>query len=145
MNELIFAGIVLSLLFAELIGISPGGIVVPAYFVLYWDDPFRMALTLLVAGLSMVSVRLLSRYMILYGRRRFAMYLIIGMLLKAAFGALFMASPIPIPNLALSIGYIIPGLIASDAERQGPVPTVLALGIVTALLKLIMMVPGWAI
>ena len=145
MNELIFAGIIVSLLFTELTGISPGGIVVPAYFVLYWDDPIRMALTLFIAGLCMLIVRLLSRYMILYGRRRFAMYLIVGMVLKYLFASLYRASPIAIPNLSLSIGYIIPGLIASDAERQGIVPTLLGLGIVTALLKLIMMVPGWTI
>ena len=145
MNELIFAGILISLLFAELTGISPGGIVVPAYFVLFWNDPYRMVLTLLISGLCMLLVRLMSRHMILYGRRRFAMHLIVGMLLKLAFSALYAASPLAIPNLSLSIGYIIPGLLAHDAERQGVFPTLLGLGIVAALLKLLMIALGWGI
>ena len=144
MNELTIAGIILSLAFAELTGISPGGIVVPAYFVLFWGDPIRMALTLLVGSLCMLIVRFLSRHMILYGQRRFAMHLMVGLVLKLLFGALYAASPLSIPNLSLSIGYIVPGLLAHDAERQGTMPTLLGLGIVTALLKLIMMVPGWA-
>ena len=142
MNELTIAGIILSLAFAELTGISPGGIVVPAYFVLFWGDPVRMALTMFISGLCMLIVRFLSRHMILYGQRRFAMYLLVGLLLKLLFGALYAASPLSIPNLSLSIGYIIPGLLARDGERQGIPATLLGLGIVTALLKLIMMIPG---
>lgn len=137
MNELIFWGILASLAFTELTGVSPGGIIVPAYFALYFGDPLRMGLTLALSLLCMLIVRLLSRYMILYGRRRFAVYLLLGILLKAAFSFLYANGPAGIPNLSLSIGYVIPGLLGREAERQGVVITFVSLGIVVCLLRLI--------
>lgn len=145
MNELIFWGVIVSLVFTELVGASPGGIIVPAYFLLYWNDPWRMLLTVLISLLCMGIVRLMSRFMILYGRRRFAVYLLLGMLLKYAFGILYAHGPPELPNLSLSIGYIIPGLLAREAERQGIVPTLLSLGIVVLLLRLLqILLMGWA-
>lgn len=142
MNDMVFWGILASLLFTELTGISPGGIIVPAYFVLYFHDPLRMGLTLALALLCMGIVRLLSRYMILFGRRRFAVYLLTGMLLKALFAFAYTQSPIAIPNLSLSIGYIVPGLLGREAERQGIVLTLAALGVTVCLLRLAQMALG---
>lgn len=136
MNEMIFWGILASLAFAELTGISPGGIIVPAYFLMYFHDPVRMALTLGLSLLCLGFVRLLSRYTILYGRRRFVIFLLSGMLLKAIFAFAYANSPVAIPNLSLSIGYVIPGLLARDAEKQGIVRTFLGLAIVVCFLRL---------
>lgn len=137
MNDLIFWGIIASLLFTEITGVSPGGIIVPAYFVLYFHDPMRMGLTLGLSLLCIVIVRLLSRYMILYGRRRFAVYLLLGIVLKALFAFVYAQSPLALPNLSLSIGYVIPGLLGRDAERQGIGVTFIALGVVVCLLRLV--------
>jgi len=137
MRDMIFWGVLISLAFTELSGLSPGGVIVPAYFALYLYDPWRVALTL---GLSLVCVgivRLLSRYMILYGRRRFAVYLVVGMLLKLLLGVVYTATPLGLPNLSLSIGYVIPGLLGRDVERQGILPTFASLGIVCCLLLLL--------
>ncbi len=142
MHDMMFWGVLVSLLYAELTGISPGGIVVAGYFVLYWNDPLRILLTLGISLLCLLVVRLLSRYMILYGRRRFAVYLLTGMLLKMAFALLYAEGPAGLPNLSLSIGYLVPGLLARDAERQGIVPTFLSLGVVVCLLKLVEMLVG---
>lgn len=140
MNEMIFWGILASLLFAELTGISPGGIIVPAYFLLYFHDPARMALTLGLSLACMGVVRLLSRYMILYGRRRFAMFLLVGIVLRGALALLYTHGPAGLPNLSLSIGYLIPGLLGREAEKQGVVVTFVALGVVVCLLRLVQMV-----
>lgn len=140
MNELIFIGIIISLLYTEITGISPGGIIVPAYFVLYIHDPVRMASTLVIALLCMGIVRLLSRFMILYGRRRYAVYLLTGIVLKAAAGLLFAGGVDFMLSLSLSIGYIIPGLLGREAERQGILPTFASLGIVTGILYLLRLV-----
>jgi len=137
MHDMIFWGVLISLVFTELSGVSPGGIIVPAYFALYLYDPWRVALTL---GLSLVCVgvvRLLSRFMILYGRRRLAVYLLVGILLKFLLGEAYAGGPFALPNLSLSIGYVIPGLLGRDVERQGIVPTFAALGIVCCLLLLL--------
>lgn len=136
MNDLIFWGILASLAFTELTGISPGGIIVPAYFVLYFGDPWRMALTLALALLTMGIVRLLSGFMILYGRRRYAVYLLVGIVLKALLALLYGSGFLALPNLSLSIGYLVPGLLGREAERQGIGRTFLSLGIVVCVLRL---------
>lgn len=136
MNDLIFWGILASLVFTELTGLSPGGVIVPAYFVLYFHDPMRMALTLGLSLLCMGIVRLLSNFMILYGRRRFAVYLLLGIVLKAVFAFAYVNSPVAVPNLSLSIGYVIPGLLGREAERQGVGVTFVALGVVVCVLRL---------
>lgn len=136
MNELIFWGIVASLAFTELTGLSPGGIIVPAYFLLYWNDPARLLLTLGLSLACMGIVRLLSRFMILYGRRRYAVYLLTGILLKAGLALLYAKTSLPLPNLSLSIGYLIPGLLGREAERQGILRTFVSLGIVVCILRL---------
>lgn len=136
MHEMIFWGVLVSLLFSELTGISPGGVIVPAYFLLYWQDPYRIGLTLGLSLLCIVLVRMLSRHMILYGRRRFVVYLLTGIVLKMLFALLYAKSDLPL-NLSLSIGYLIPGLLGRDAERQGIVRTFLALGVVVCFLRLL--------
>lgn len=139
MNELIFWGILVSLVFTELTGLSPGGVIVPAYFVLYFHDPMRMVLTLGMSLLCIGIVRLLSNFMILYGRRRFAVYLLLGIVLKVIFAFIFTNSPVAVPNLSLSIGYVIPGLLGREAERQGVGVTFVALGVVVCVLRLAQM------
>ena len=129
MNEILLFGIFFSLLFTELTDLSPGGIIVPAYFAMYFYSPERMAGTVVLALLCVCIVRFFSKFMILYGRRRYAVFVITGILLKillSFFGA----------GAAFSIGSLIPGILGRDMERQKIVPTLLALGIVTLFIRL---------
>lgn len=126
MNEILLIGIIFSLIYTELTDLSPGGMIVPAYFAMYSYDWERMVGTILISGLCILIVHFLSKYMILYGRRRYAVFIFSGILLKymislLGFGASF------------SIGSLIPGILGRDMERQKPIPTLLSLGIVTAL------------
>ena len=124
MNELAIISLLFSLLFVELTGIAPGGIIVPFYFVLYLDEPMKMAATVLAAALSVGIVRLLSNVTILYGRRRFALYIVVGILLKVLFTYLY-------------IGHLVPGILGSTMERQGVVKTTLALAAGTLMVRLL--------
>lgn len=138
MNMQVFIGIVLSLLFIELTGLSPGGIITPAYFALFvYDAPLRILLTFIIAVLSFAIMRLLSRYAIIYGKRRYIMYLLCGMAIKALFSLPQLAGLAGLPSLSLSIGFLIPGLIGHDMERQGIFPTIFSICIVVALLLLV--------
>ena len=60
----------------ELVGLSPGGIIVPGYLALYFSEPLRLVATLIDAALAFAAVRLLSKRLILFGRRRYAACLI---------------------------------------------------------------------
>ena len=131
-------GIVVSFAFYEIVGLSPGGIVVPGYIALFLDQPIRILVTLLVALLTYFIVSKLSNYIILYGRRRFLAMILIGFLLKWLIEEIIIT--IPISGIELrSIGYIIPGLIANEMGRQGIFPTLYSLAIVSIIVHLILL------
>ena len=122
----ILIGLFVALIFAEVTGVLPGGLVVPAYFALYADQPGRMAATLAAALIALGLYKIAARYLLLFGRRRFVFLLLTGALVGQA-GFLIW------PNLALGgfdlrvIGWIIPGLLANNLARQKFGPTIAAL------------------
>ena len=116
-------GLVVSLLYAEVFGVAPGGIIVPGYLALGLSDPVVVLLTLGISLLTFFVVRVLATVMIIYGRRRTVLMILIGFLLgslvRAGLGAGTPIGPFEI-NV---IGYIIPGLLAIWMDRQGIVVT----------------------
>ena len=138
MYQAIGIGIVVSFAFYEIVGLSPGGIVVPGYIALFLDQPIRILVTLLAALLTYFIVSKLSNYIILYGRRRFLAMILIGFLLKWLIEEIIIT--IPISGIELrSIGYIIPGLTANEMRRQGILPTLYSLATVSIIVRLILL------
>lgn len=131
-------GAMVSFAFYEMVGFSPGGIVVPGYVALFLDQPIRILVTLLVALLTYFAVKILSNYIILYGRRRFLTMVLVSFLLKWLIEEMIIKMPISGVELR-SIGYIIPGLIANEMRRQGIFPTLYSLAIVSILVRLILL------
>ena len=131
-------GVMVSFAFYEVVGFSPGGIVVPGYIALFLDQPIRILVTLLVALLTYFAVKILSNYIILYGRRRFLTMVLVSFLLKWLIEEMIIKMPISSIELR-SIGYIIPGLIANEMRRQGIFPTIYSLAIVSILVRLILL------
>jgi poly-gamma-glutamate biosynthesis protein PgsC/CapC len=131
-------GVMVSFAFYEIIGFSPGGIVVPGYIALFLDQPVRILITLAVALLTYFAVKILSNYIILYGRRRFLTMVLVSFLLKWLIEEIIIKMPISGIELR-SIGYIIPGLIANEMRRQGIFPTIYSLAIVSILVRLILL------
>jgi poly-gamma-glutamate biosynthesis protein PgsC/CapC len=131
-------GVMVSFVFYEMVGFSPGGIVVPGYVALFLDQPIRILVTLLVALLTYFAVKILSNYIILYGRRRFLAMVLVSFLLKWLIEEIIIKMPISGIELR-SIGYIIPGLIANEMRRQGIFPTLYSLAIVSILVRLILL------
>ncbi len=128
--ETIFIGLALALLYKEVMGIYPGGIIVPAFLALTLDHPAQGVTTVAVACLSLVIYKLLARYFILFGSRRFVIILLIGAGL-AQLCALAAPKLIASPAEFQVIGFIIPGLLANNLERQRFFPTVASLVTVT--------------
>lgn len=116
-------GLIVSLLYAETFGVAPGGIIVPGYLALAIDDPIKVALTFAISLLTFFVVRVLATAMIIYGRRRTVLMILIGFLLgslvRTGLGAGTPVGPFEIDV----IGYIIPGLLAIWMDRQGIVVT----------------------
>lgn len=130
--ETLLIGLLLALAYAEATRISPGGLIVPGYLALYLDQPLRVAATLAVAGISVLVYRLLSRRLILFGRRRFIFMILLGAVLAQAW---FFAHPRLFggPLELRVIGWVIPGLLASNLDRQKIMPTLASLATVTVM------------
>lgn len=112
-------GVTLSLIFTERTGILPAGLVVPGYLALVFNQPVFMLVVLFISILTYVIVTYgVSRFMILYGRRKFAAMLITGICLKLLFDYCYPVMPFEIFEFR-GIGVIVPGLIANTIQRQG--------------------------
>jgi gamma-polyglutamate biosynthesis protein CapC len=134
--ELIFIALLASLLFAGVTGVYAGGIIVPSYLVLFVNQPLRLAGTFAAALLTYACYKLISRYLILFGRRMFVFMVLTGAVWTFCWIQFF---PLLHPA-ALEfrvIGWVVPGLIANNFQRQGILPTTAALVTVTVAVYLV--------
>lgn len=138
-NETILLGVILSLVFTEITGLS-AGLIVPGYLALSLHSPLRLLSTFAVALIAVGLCRLLSRVVILYGRRRFALLLLSTFALGWLGGALGL-----LPGGVSVIGVLIPGIIAREIDRQGVRDTLLSMCVTTAMLAAILFVLGYPV
>ncbi|ELK46406.1 poly-gamma-glutamate biosynthesis protein PgsC [Halobacillus sp. ACCC02827] len=133
-------GIILSLIFAEKTGVLPAGLVVPGYLALVFDQPIFLAVVFFLSLLTYVIVTYgISKFTILYGRRKFAAMLSTGIVLKLLFDFLYPVVPFEIMEFR-GIGVIVPGLIANTMQKQGLVLTTVSTLLLSGLTFLIMTV-----
>ncbi|MBN8235200.1 poly-gamma-glutamate biosynthesis protein PgsC [Halobacillus kuroshimensis] len=131
-------GIILSLIFAEKTGVLPAGLVVPGYLALVFDQPIFIAVVFFISLLTYVIVTFgVSKFTILYGRRKFAAMLSVGIVLKLLFDFLYPVVPFEIMEFR-GIGVIVPGLIANTMQKQGLVVTTASTLLLSGLTFLIM-------
>jgi len=117
-------GVILSLLFSEKTGIVPAGLVVPGYLALVFDQPIFIAVIFGISLLTYVIVTYgLSRIVLLYGRRKFAAMLSVGIVLKLLLDYTYPVLPFEILEFR-GIGVIVPGLIANTIQKQGAIITI---------------------
>lgn len=128
--EIAVIGLLASLGFIWRTGVYPGGIIVPSYLALFLYEPQRIAGTMLAALLALAAYRVASRWLILFGRRRFVFLVVAGgvwaLLWLESFPYLF-----PTSVEYRVIGWVIPGLIANQLDRQGVAVTTASLVTVT--------------
>ncbi len=139
--ELFLVGLVVGFLYYEWVGVSPGGVIPPAYLALFLHEPERIVVTVVLALVVCGAVRVLQRYTFLYGRRRLLVVLLLGFVAKWLVEGL-LAPNVAAPFEIHAVGYLIPGLIANDMVRQRVLPTILSLGIVTLVVGLVGMLLG---
>ncbi len=136
--ETFLAGLVIGFLFYELSGYTAGGVIAPAYFALYLHSPLRILSTVAAAFLVWVLIEQLSRYLLIFGRRRLMISIILGFCVKILLESIVAQVNITYYDMTV-VGYIIPGLIANEMSRQKPIPTLASLVVVTALVTLVTM------
>lgn len=133
-------GVILSLLFSELIGASAGGIVVPGYIAMYLHRPTMIIGTIAVSLATLILIKIISSFSLLYGKRRMVLSILIGFILGWATRNIIFVNVTVYDLRMQSIGYIIPGLIANWMERQGIFRTLFTMIIAAVLVRLILIV-----
>lgn len=135
MNQILLTlSIVLGCLYTELTGLLAGGLVSAGYLSMNLFEPARIAATLAVSFVTWLCVLGLSQLVIVYGRRRFVLCLLVGMVLSALPGV------VPLSLDVRVIGLVVPGLIANDMVRQGPVKTLVSFASLTCALALVALI-----
>lgn len=132
-------GIAVSLGLFQLTGLSAGGVISPGYIALVLDRPGMLATILLSAFAAWGLLVLLSRYLFLYGTRRFGMTILLALVLTTGIQAL-RGGLGPIALEWGGLGFIVPGLIAHHMDRQGPLRTLVMLAIAAPLTRVLAMV-----
>lgn len=133
-------GLVVSLCFAELFGLSAAGMIVPGYFALNMTHLPNVCLTVFAAIVTSLIIRLLSNYLIIFGRRRIALTILIaflvGLLLRHGFESVLALQTFGAAYQV--IGFIIPGLIAISIDRHGMIETITSVLTTSVVVRLIL-------
>ncbi|KWW17422.1 MULTISPECIES: poly-gamma-glutamate biosynthesis protein PgsC [Bacillaceae] len=112
-------GVTLSLIFSEKTGVVPAGLIVPGYLALVFDQWEIMLVIMIISVVTyLIVTHGLSRWVILYGRRKFAAMMVTGICLKLLLDFVYPVMPFEIFEFR-GIGIIVPGLIANTIQRQG--------------------------
>lgn len=130
-------GLTIGLIFIEITGITPGGIIVPGYLALMLDQPITVLIVLLISMLTFLVVKfILPKFIILYGRR-FVALIVLAVFFKLLFEFMYPILPFEIYEFR-GIGVIVPPLIANSFLKQGIKLTILGTAAVTVPVFIIM-------
>ena len=74
-------GMIISLILTESIGVTAGGLIVPGYIALNLHSPYMVLITFLISIFTLLILNLLSRFIIIYGKRRLVFCLLFSFIL----------------------------------------------------------------
>lgn len=120
-------GTLLTLMFVEVTGILPSGLIVPGYLALATArEPIMLVFIFLISLVTFIIVNYgVGKITILYGKRKFAAMITIAILLKIVIDFFYNNMYTGVVELS-AIGTVVPGLIANTIHKQGVIPTVLS-------------------
>lgn len=131
------AGILLGMLYYRKTGWACGGIITPGVIALYISDPLKIGVALMAGMATWLILEGLVRYTGIYGRQRLAAALLIALALRYPLVALT-------AETSLWLGWVVPGLVGADMQRQGATVTMastVAVSVATAMVvQLILLV-----
>ena len=126
-------GMLISLILTETLGVTAGGLIVPGYIGLSLNTPEDIILTFIVSIITIGIIKILSKFILIYGKRRLVLCLIIGFLIGYPF--MYKSELVNFKGIFI-VGYIIPGLIASWMDRQGILRTISTIMITSSIVFL---------
>lgn len=130
-------GIIISLFFIEKFGMAAGGIIIPGYIALQLTTVDRLIGLVVVAFITFLLIKLISRFTFLFGRRQMVVALLIGTVLSIMSHHLLTFNTANSSIELSAIGWVIPGLIAHWAAKQGFLKTLSMMSITSVIVRLL--------
>lgn len=112
-------GILLGMLYYHKTGWACGGIITPGVIAIYIGDPDMVLVSVAAGIVTWLALGVLVRFTGLYGRQRLAAAMLIALALRYPLVSVWGAT-------SLWLGWVIPGLLGADMQRQGVAMTLSA-------------------
>lgn len=122
-------GVLVSILFYEKVQLTTGGAIVPAYLAIAIPAPLYILTTLAAGYLTYLVVSVfLAKRIIVYGRRKFELEVLVGLFFVAVgTGLAYLLGGVDPRFVGFAgVGFLVPGVIAHDMFRQRPKRTFFA-------------------
>ncbi len=122
-------GILLGMLYYHKTGWACGGIITPGVIAIYISDPDKVLVSMAAGLLTWIVLKFLVHFTGIYGRQRLAAAMLIALALRYPLVSVW-------GETSLWLGWVVPGLMGADIQRQGVVITlsaVVAVSVVTAM------------
>jgi poly-gamma-glutamate biosynthesis protein PgsC/CapC len=122
-------GILLGMLYYHKTGWACGGIITPGVIAIYIGDPDKVLVSIAAGLVTWIVLKALVHFSGIYGRQRLAAAMLIALALRYPLVSIW-------GETSLWLGWVVPGLIGADMQRQGVVITlsaVVAVSVVTAM------------
>lgn len=97
-------------------GWACGGIITPGVIAMYAGDPLKIAVAVLAGFATWLLLEALVRFTGLYGRQRLAAAMLIALGLRYTLVTV-------LGEASLWLGWVVPGLLGADMQRQGVLNT----------------------
>ena len=112
-------GMLLGMFYYHKTGWACGGIITPGVIAMYIGDPAKVGVSIAAGLLTWILLDVLVRFFNLYGRQRMAAAMLIALALRYPLVSVWGES-------SLWLGWVVPGLIGADIQRQGLFTTLTA-------------------
>jgi poly-gamma-glutamate biosynthesis protein PgsC/CapC len=131
-------GMLLGMFYYQKTGWSCGGIITPGVIAMYMGDPAKVLVSIAAGLVTWVILDILVRFFSLYGRQRLATAMLIALALRYPLVSVW-------GETSLWLGWVVPGLIGADIQRQGMAITLTAVAAVSVATAMSVQLLQWGL
>ena len=131
-------GMLLGMFYYQKTGWACGGIITPGVIAMYMGDPGKILVSIAAGLVTWVILELLVRFFSLYGRQRLAIAMLIALALRYPLVSVW-------GETSLWLGWVVPGLIGADIQRQGMAITLTAVAAVSVATAMSVQLLQWGL
>lgn len=131
-------GMLFGMFYYHKTGWACGGIITPGVIAMYIGDPGKIAVSIAAGLFTWIVLDVLVRLFSLYGRQRLAAAMLIALALRYPLVTVWGES-------SLWLGWVVPGLVGADIQRQGLLTTLTAVVVVSIVTAMSVHLLQWVV